>query len=49
MKSSKVLTLLTVFGFFLFLTSCDNAAKKVDNAEENVLEAEKDLQNAQEE
>jgi hypothetical protein len=49
MKSSKVLALFTVLGFFLFLTSCDTGAKKVDNAQENVVEAEKDLQEAKEE
>ena len=34
--------------FFMF-TSCDNAAQKVVKAEENVVDAEKDLQMAEEE
>ncbi len=47
MKSSKLLTLCTVLGFFIFLTSCDNAAQKVAKAEENVTDAQKDLQIAE--
>ena len=49
MKSLKILSLFLVFGFFLLHTSCDNAAQKVVKAEDNVVDAEKDLQMAQEE
>jgi hypothetical protein len=49
MKSSKFLSLILVVGFFLLHISCDNAAQKVVKAEENVVDAEKDLQMAQEE
>lgn len=49
MKSLKILSLFVVLGFFLLHTSCDNAAQKVTKAEENVVDAEKDLQTAQDE
>ncbi len=38
-----------MLGIFLMFTSCDNAAQKVAKAEENVVDAEKDLQMAEEE
>jgi len=38
-----------MLGIFLMFTSCDNAAQKVVKAEENVVDAEKDLQMAEEE
>ncbi len=49
MKSSKLLFLFTMLGIFFMFTSCDNAAQKVVKAEENVVDAEKDLQMAEEE
>jgi len=49
MKSSKLLLLFTMLGIFFMFTSCDNAAQKVVKAEENVVDAEKDLQMAEEE
>jgi len=49
MKSSKLLFLFPMLGIFLMFTSCDNAAQKVVKAEENVVDAEKDLQMAEEE
>lgn len=38
-----------MLGIFFMFTSCDNAAQKVVKAEENVVDAEKDLQMAEEE
>jgi phage terminase small subunit len=38
-----------MLGIFLMYTSCDNTAQKVVKAEENVVDAEKDLQMAKEE
>lgn len=49
MKPSKLVILTTVFGLFLFITSCGNSAQKVEKAEENVVEAEENLQEAQDE
>lgn len=49
MKSSKLLFLFTMLSIFFMFTSCDNAAQKVVKAEENVVDAEKDLQMAEEE
>jgi len=49
MKSSKLLFFFTMLGIFFMFTSCDNAAQKVVKAEENVVDAEKDLQMAEEE
>ena len=49
MKSLKLLVLFTMLGIFFMFTSCDNAAQKVVKAEENVVDAEKDLQMAEEE
>ena len=36
MKPSKLVILTTVFGLFLFMTSCGNSAQKGEKAEENV-------------
>ncbi len=49
MNSSKLFSLLIISGICLSIYSCDNAAQKVVKAEENVVDAEKDLQMAQEE
>ncbi len=47
MKSFKLFTLIIMSGFIIAMISCDSAKQKVTNEKENVTEAEKQLEEAQ--